>query len=412
MFRTILFASVMAATPAVADDLAVAAAALQAAPIIDGHNDLPYALRGQNGSRLSDFDFAKLPDRLKGKIVTDYASLTAGHVGGQFWSVYVPAETEGAEAVRQTFEQIDIADRLIAANPDKLVKTGTAAEVERAIKAGRIASLYGAEGGHSIGNSLAVLRQLYAAGVRYMTLTHSKTTMWADSATDAPRHNGLAPFGKAVVAEMNRLGMLVDLSHVSPKAMHDAIDIAEAPVIFSHSSARAVTDHPRNVPDDVLTRLKANGGIVMVTFVEPFVSEARRQWNAAQEAEKARAASLHSGRPDLAEAALKSWEAANPMPKATVADIADHVDHVKRTVGVDHIGIGGDLDGIPTYPTGLAGPADYPNLFAELVRRGYTKADLAKIASGNVLRVLRQAEAAAARLQTARRPDETLFTEK
>jgi membrane dipeptidase len=405
----VLAALLLASTPALADDLAAAKLALKAAPIIDGHNDLPFALRQQNGQRTSDFDFARLPDRLTGKVVTDHAGMRAGHVGGQFWSVYVPSETEGAEAVRQTFEQIDIADRLIAANPDKLVKTGTAAEVERAIKAGRIASLYGAEGGHSIGNSLAVLRQLYAAGVRYMTLTHSKTTMWADSATDAPRHNGLAPFGKAVVAEMNRLGMLVDLSHVSAKTMHDVIDIAEAPVIFSHSSARAVTDHPRNVPDDVLTRLKANGGVVMVTFVEAFVSEARRQWNAAQEAEKARAASLHSGRPDLAQAALKAWEAANPMPKATVADIADHVDHVKRTVGVDHIGIGGDLDGITTYPAGLAGPADYPNLFAELARRGYTKADLAKIASGNILRVMRQAETVASRLQRSGQPGETLF---
>jgi membrane dipeptidase len=405
----VLAALLLASTPALADDLAAAKLALKAAPIIDGHNDLPFALRQQNSQRISDFDFARLPDRLAGKVVTDHAGMRAGHVGGQFWSVYVPSETEGAEAVRQTFEQIDIADRLIAANPDKLVKVGTAAEVERTMKAGRIASLYGAEGGHSIGNSLAVLRQLYARGVRYMTLTHSKTTMWADSATDAPRHNGLAPFGRAVVAEMNRLGMLVDLSHVSAKTMHDVIDIAEAPVIFSHSSARAVTDHPRNVPDDVLARLRANGGIIMVTFVEPFVSEARRQWNAAQEAEKARAASLHSGRPDLAEAALKDWEAANPMPKATVADIADHVDHVKRIAGIDHIGIGGDLDGITTYPTGLAGPADYPNLFAELVRRGYTSAELTKIASGNILRVMRQAEAAAARIQKMRRPSETLF---
>jgi membrane dipeptidase len=405
----VLAALLLASTPALADDLAAAKLALKAAPIIDGHNDLPFALRQQNSQRISDFDFARLPDRLAGKVVTDHAGMRAGHVGGQFWSVYVPSETEGAEAVRQTFEQIDIADRLIAANPDKLVKVGTAAEVERTMKAGRIASLYGAEGGHSIGNSLAVLRQLYARGVRYMTLTHSKTTMWADSATDAPRHNGLAPFGRAVVAEMNRLGMLVDLSHVSAKTMHDVIDIAEAPVIFSHSSARAVTDHPRNVPDDVLARLRANGGIIMVTFVEPFVSEARRQWNAAQEAEKARAASLHSGRPDFAEAALKDWEAANPMPKATVADIADHVDHVKRIAGIDHIGIGGDLDGITTYPTGLAGPADYPNLFAELVRRGYTSAELTKIASGNILRVMRQAEAAAARIQKMRRPSETLF---
>lgn len=395
--------------PALADDLSVANAALKASPIIDGHNDLAYSLREQNGSRTSDFDFRNVPEQLRGKIVSDFTMMRKGGVGGQFWSVYVPAETEGPEAVRRTIEQIDIMQRLIDANPDMLAKAGSAAEVERAMKAGRIASMFGAEGGHSIGNSLAVLRQLYALGVRYMTLTHSKTTAWADSATDAPKHNGLAPFGKEVVREMNRLGMLVDLSHVTPKVMRDALDVSAAPVIFSHSAAKALQDKPRNVPDDVLVRLKTNGGVIMVYFAETSLSKAADAWNREREAEKARLEYDYPDGPELVSKGLADWDAANPRGKATVSEVADHIDHIRKVAGIDAIGIGSDFDGLPTYPTGLETTADYPALFAELVRRGYSMPDLAKIASGNILRVMRQAEAVAARLHKERGPGEALF---
>lgn len=396
---------------AFADDIAVARAALKAAPIIDGHNDLPYALRQQNGSRTSDFNFDKLPDRLKGIIVSDFEALQAGGVGGQFWSVYVPSETEGPEAVRRTIEQIDIMQRLIDAYPERLVKVGNAAEAARVMKTGRIASMFGAEGGHSIGNSLGVLRQFHALGVRYMTLTHGKTTAWADSATDAPKHDGLAPFGKEVVREMNRLGMLVDLSHVTPKVMHDAIDISAAPVIFSHSNAKALRDVPRNVPDDVLVRLKANRGVIMVFFAESSLSKAVGDWYADEAAQKARLAYAYPDRPERVAKDLEAWRGENPMPKSTVADLADHVDYIRKVAGIEAIGIGSDYDGLPTYPHGLATPADFPALFAELVRRGYSSSDLQKIASGNILRVMRDAEAVSVRLRRERGPSEVLFSE-
>ena len=412
MFRAVLVASMLVAMPATADDLAAARAALKAAPIIDGHNDLPHALRQQNGSRTSDFDFAKLPDRFAGKIVTDFAMMKAGGVGGQFWSVYVPAETEGPDAVRRTIEQIDIIERLIDASPTLLARASTAADVERIMKSGRIASMFGAEGGHSIGNSLGVLRQLHTLGVRYMTLTHSRTTDWADSATDAPKHNGLAPFGKAVVAEMNRLGMLVDLSHVSPKVMHDALDLSAAPVIFSHSAAKALMDKPRNVPDDVLRRLPQNGGVIMVYFAETSLAKAADDWNRAREAEQARLKYDYPDQAELVAKGLADWDAANPRGKSAVSDVADHIDHVRKVAGIDAIGIGSDFDGLPTYPAGLQTTADYPALFAELARRGYTGAELRKIASGNILRVMRQAEAVAARLQKTMPPGEMLFSGK
>ena len=413
MFRVALAATMLALpTAAIADDLATANAALKSAPIIDGHNDLPWALRQLNGSRTSDFDFGKLPERFKGKIVTDFAMLRKGGVGGQFWSVYVPAETEGPEAIRQTIEQIDIMQRLIDANPAMLVKVGTAAEVERAMKAGKVASMFGVEGGHSIGNSLGVLRQLYALGARYMTLTHGKTTAWADSATDAPKHDGLAPFGIEVVKEMNRLGMLVDLSHVTPATMHDALDASAAPVIFSHSAAKALQDKPRNVPDDVLARLKDNGGVIMVYFAETSLSKAADDWQRERAAEEARLNYAYPDRPELVTRGMTDWDAANPRGKSTIADVADHIDHVKKVVGIDAIGIGSDYDGLPSYPTGLETTADYPALFAELVRRGYTKADLAKIASGNLLRVMRKAEAVSTRVRGERGPNEVLFSVK
>jgi len=278
-------------------------------------------------------------------------------------------------------------------------------------RSGKIASLIGIEGGHSIGNSLAVLRQLYATGARYMTITHSENNDWADSATADPVHGGLTPFGKLVIAEMNRLGMLVDLSHVAPKTMHDALDVAVAPVIFSHSSARAITDHARNVPDDVLRRLKENDGVVMVSFVQGFSSEKVRVRDAARDAEEARLKALYRGQPDKVKAMLAQWEAGNPAPRATVKDIADHIDHIVQVAGAAHVGLGSDFDGITTTPEGLESVADYPIVFAELIRRGYTDEQLKGIAGLNVLRVMRKAESVAARLQKERPPSDVRLEE-
>ena len=406
-----LTALAASAAPAAAQDrMEEAREILAEQPIFDGHNDLPYTIRRQNEARTSDFPFIGLDERFRGEVATDGPMLKAGGVGAQFWSVYVPASLPEPEAVVQVIEQIDLADRLIARNPDFLVKASNAGEVRRAMRQGKIAGMYGVEGGHAIANSLGVLRQLHELGARYMTLTHSATLDWVDSATDVPRHGGLSPFGEEVVREMNRLGMLVDLSHVSAEAMHDAIRVSEAPVIFSHSSARAVSGHPRNVPDDVLALLPQDGGVVMVTFVESFLNEDRRRWFAEREAEEARFRSLNPGAPDEeVDAAITSWDAANPGPKASISDVADHVDHIRRVAGIDHIGIGGDYDGIPTYPTGLETVADYPALFAELLQRGYSEDDLKKISSGNILRVLEQAEGVAARLQRERGPSEQLF---
>ena len=406
-----LTALAASAAPAAAQDrMEEAREILAEQPIFDGHNDLPYTIRRQNEARTSDFPFIGLDERFRGEVATDGPMLKAGGVGAQFWSVYVPASLPEPEAVVQVIEQIDLADRLIARNPDFLVKASNAGEVRRAMRQGKIAGMYGVEGGHAIANSLGVLRQLHELGARYMTLTHSATLDWVDSATDVPRHGGLSPFGEEVVREMNRLGMLVDLSHVSAEAMHDAIRVSEAPVIFSHSSARAVSGHPRNVPDDVLALLPQDGGVVMVTFVESFLNEDRRRWFAEREAEDARFRSLNPGAPDEeVDAAITSWDAANPGPKASISDVADHVDHIRRVAGIDHIGIGGDYDGIPTYPTGLETVADYPALFAELLQRGYSEDDLKKISSGNILRVLEQAEGVAARLQRERGPSEQLF---
>lgn len=382
----------------------VAAKALEAAPVWDGHNDVPIQLRGRFGNVIVDFDFSDTSHTAsaeKAAMQTDAARLREGKVGAQFWSVYVSAALPEPEAVQATIEQIDVTKRLIAANPDLLELALTSTDVERAMKRGRIASLMGMEGGHSIGNSLAVLRQMYALGARYMTLTHSKTLDWADSATDAPRHDGLNDFGKDVVREMNCIGMLVDLSHVSEAAMQDALDVAGAPVIFSHSGARAVNGHARNVPDNVLKRLPENGGIVMVVGYPNFLSEASRQWFGARAAEEAKLKELYQGQPDVQEAGLAKWDEAHPQPNATVSDMADHVDHIRNVTGIDHIEIGGDYDGIPGGPVGMEDVAGYPALFTELARRGYSQADLEKISSRNMMRVLKAAEAYA----TAHRGD-------
>jgi membrane dipeptidase len=379
----------------------VAEAALRAAPVWDGHNDVPHQLRDRRNNLIADFDFTDTsrtaePDKDRQAMHTDLARLRQGRVGAQFWSVYVPASLPEPQAVQATLEQIDVTRRLIARYPRELEFVTTAAEAERAMKAGRIASLIGMEGGHSIGGSLAVLRQMYALGARYMTLTHSKNLAWADSATDAPEHGGLTDFGKDVVREMQRLGMLVDLSHVSEAAMIDALDVAGAPVIFSHSGARAVGVHPRNVPDRVLERLKTNGGIVMVVTLPSYVSEEVRGWNVRMTAEKARLEAEMVGDPAGAKAALDTWVAANPPPKATIAQVADHIDHVVKLAGIDHVGIGADFDGMSATVAGMEDVATYPALFAELARRGYNQRDLEKIASRNMMRVMRAAESYAA----------------
>jgi membrane dipeptidase len=384
---------------------------LREVPLIDGHNDLPWEYRQRVKNHLAQIDIAQDQSKLEKPLHTDIARLRAGRVGGQFWSVYVPASLKGPDAVQTTLDQIDVVHRLAANYPETFALALTADDVARIHKSGRIASLIGMEGGHSINNSLATLRMMYRAGARYMTITHSANVDWADSATADPKLGGLSDFGKTVIAEMNRLGMLVDLSHVAPSTMHDALDVTAAPVIFSHSSARALTNHPRNVPDDVLGRMKTNGGIVMITFVPGFVSEKVRVWNADQDAEEARLKALYSGEPDKAKAALAQWEKANPQPRATLEDVADHVEHVMKVAGEDHVGIGGDFDGITSTPVGLESVADYPKLFAELLRRGHTDEQLKKLAGLNVLRVMRAVESTAARLQKERPSSDVLIEE-
>ncbi|HJQ40751.1 MAG TPA: dipeptidase [Thermoanaerobaculia bacterium] len=384
---------------------------LKDVPVIDGHNDLPWEYHERVKNHLAEIDIAKDQSKLARPLHTDIPRLRQGRVGGQFWSVYVPVDLKGNDAVVATMEQIDVVHRLAAIYPDTFVLASTADDITRIQKSGKIASLVGVEGGHSIGNSLAALRQLYTLGARYMTITHSSNNDWADSATDAPKHNGLTPFGKIVIGEMNRLGMLVDLSHVSPKTMHNALDTSLAPVIFSHSAARALTDHARNVPDDVLQRLKANDGVVMITFVPGFVSEKVRQNGALHAAEEARLKDLYRGDPQKVKDGLAAWEAANPAPRATIADVADHVEHVMKIAGADHVGIGSDFDGITSTPAGLESVADYPKLFDELIRRGHSDDELKKLAGLNVLRVMKKAEAVAARLQKERPASDALISE-
>jgi membrane dipeptidase len=363
-------------------------------PLVDGHNDLPWALRERSPGDLAGVDLAgPVPGTH-----TDLPRLAVGGVGAQFWSVFVPASLAGDSAVTAVLEQIDLARRMIARYPQALGFALTAGDVERIFASGRVASLLGAEGGHAIAGSLGVLRMLYALGVRYLTLTHNSNVGWADSATDEPQADGLTEFGRDVVREMQRIGMLVDLSHVSVSTMNDALDLAQAPVIFSHSSARAVCDNPRNVPDDVLARLPGNGGVCMVTFVPGFVSQDCADWLAGLKAEAARRgldpkdfAQLYSIKAE--------WEAAHPPPQATLAQVADHVEHVRRVAGVEHVGIGGDFDGTPDVTVGLEDVSTYPALLAELLARGWSESDCAALAGGNLLRVLREAESLAGRAQ-------------
>ncbi len=393
-----------------ADRTLEARALLRRFPLIDGHNDLPWALRARAGGDTSRVRLtgpgdavAEPADQAEVNLAapvagthTDLPRLAAGGVGAQFWSVYVPSSLAADGAVTAVLEQIELARRMIARYPEALELALTADDVERVFASGRVASLLGAEGGHAIAGSLGVLRMLYALGVRYMTLTHNNNVGWADSATDDPQAGGLTDFGRDVVREMQRLGMLVDLSHVAPGTMRDALDVAAAPVIFSHSSARAICDSPRNVPDDVLARLAANGGVCMVTFVPGFVSQEAADWLAGLKAETARRG-LDAR--DLAQvfAVKPEWEAAHPVPRATLAQVADHIEHVRRVAGLEHVGIGGDFDGTPDVTAGLEDVSAYPALFAELLARGWSEPDCAALAGGNLLRVLRDAESAAAR---------------
>ncbi|MFG2607444.1 dipeptidase [Streptomyces sp. NPDC048514] len=366
-------------------------------PVVDGHNDLPWALRKKAGYDLDRLDIAA--DQ-HADLHTDLPRLREGGVGAQYWSVYVPCEQP--DPVAATLEQIDCVRRLLARYPAELAPALTAADMEAARRDGRIASLMGAEGGHSIANSMGTLRGLHELGVRYMTLTHNDNTDWADSATDEPNVGGLSAFGREVVREMNRLGMLVDLSHVAATTMRDALDATSAPVIFSHSSARAVCDHPRNIPDDVLERLPANGGVAMVTFVPKFVLQAAVDWTAAAD-ENMRAHGLHHL--DTSAEAMKihrAFEERTPRPVATVSTVADHLDHMREVAGIDHLGIGGDYDGTAFTPAGLDDVSGYPNLLAELLDRGWSTADLAKLTWQNAVRVLGAAEDVARDLQATR----------
>lgn len=368
-------------------------------PLIDGHNDLAWALRKAGSLDLASTDISVAVDFTH----TDLPRLSRGGVGGQFWSVYVPAELAGEAAVATTLEQIDLVHRLAARYPDALELACTADDVQRIGSTGRVASLIGAEGGHSIACSLGTLRALYQLGVRYMTLTHNLNVPWADSATDSPAVGGLTAFGREVVREMQWLGMLVDLSHVAPTTMRDALDTADAPVIFSHSSARAVCDHPRNVPDEILARLPGNGGICMITFVPAFVSQRCCDWESDMAAEMERRG-LDPRDWAARNEFRREWMAARPRPTATLADVVAHAEHVREVAGIDHIGVGGDFDGVDQLPVGLEDVSCYPALVAALGERGWSEGDCGKLARGNLLRVLRDAEAAARLMRASRRP--------
>ena len=398
---------------------------LTSSPVIDAHNDLLWELRDRYGSDLTKIDLnlstatLPLPPEAPADtpaLMTDLPRLRAGQVGGQFWSVWIPPTVTGPAAVKMTLEQIDLAKRMVQRYPDHLSMAYSADDIERARKAGKIASLIGIEGGHQIDNSLPMLRQLYALGARYLTLTHSLKTDWADSGTDNPAHQGLSPFGQAVVGEMNRLGMMVDISHVSKDTMKGVLATSKAPVMFSHSNARALVDHPRGVDDEVLALVAKNRGIVMVNFNPGFVSQAVATYESAMAAEQSRNTAppygLYLGQPERAAAAMAAWKQNNPLPRATLSMVADHMDHIRKVAGADSVGIGGDLDGIMSTPDGLDGVDKYPRLFEELARRGWTDEEMAKAARGNILRVLRKTEEVAKQLQSQVAPADTRFSQK
>ena len=379
-------------------------------PLIDGHNDVPWQYRKRVGNHLERIDFRDT-SALEPPMHTDLRRLELSGIGGQFWSVYIPAELGGPGALRAVLEQIDVVHRLAESYPDHLEVAYTAADIERIHGTGKLASLIGIEGGYSIEGSLGVLRQLYRAGARYMTLTHSQNIAWADSATDEPAAGGLTSFGREVVREMNRIGMLVDLSHVSADTMNDALDVTESPVIFSHSSARAVTLHPRNVPDQVLRRLPANGGVVMVTFVPNYINDRVQQLDQALERERERLIEIHGGDQEAIEIALQRFDEARPQTTATLEDVADHIEHIRKVAGIDHIGLGSDFDGISSVPQGLEDVSKIPDLLVELLSRGFSAEDLKQICGLNVLRAMRRNEEEARRLQRTRPPSDASIEE-
>jgi len=410
----------LAAPTAPSKEQARVAAILAATPLIDGHNDLAWEIRNRYQSKLDRInlasDTAHLPlPQVAGSLfnpglnaapppvalMTDIPRLRKGHVGGQFWSVWVPPVETGPRAVEMTLEQIDLVKAMAEAYPADLEMAYTAADIRRIHAAGRIASLIGIEGGHQIDASLPVLRQMYAAGARYMTLTHFKNTPWGDSATDAPVHKGLTPFGKQLVLEMNRLGMMVDLSHVSAQTMRDALAVSRAPVIFSHSGAFTLDPTPRNVPDDVLQALARNGGVIMTNFYPAYVSDAQRRWNGALAGATAQLNALNPGNPAAVTQGVAEWRAAHPAPHATLAQVADHIEHLRQVAGIDHVGLGSDFDGIEETPDGLDGVDKYPDLLIELARRGWSDSDLAKLSGGNILRVMAEAEAVSRKLRVS-----------
>lgn len=411
MFRILLFllgsmiitgsiACAPAEEPLPDDPVERARALHKLVPLTDGHNDLPWQYRND-----ADRDvWARDISQSQPEWHTDIPRLREGQLGAQFWSVYVPASMQGKGAVRATMEEIDIVYQLLQRYPDTFQLTLTADEVEAAFKDGKIASMIGIEGGHSIDSSMGALRMFHRLGAGYMTLTHGTNVPWADASTDTAQADGLTKFGEEVVREMNRLGMLVDLSHVAPATMHDALDVSEAPIIFSHSSSRAKCDHVRNVPDEVLKRLPQNGGVIMVTFVTSFISEEVRQHGIQRGEEADRLRAMRGSTEESVQTGLAAWIETHPMPKATLAQVADHIDHIRQTAGIDHIGIGGDFDGITSVPVGLEDVSTYPMLTAELIRRGYSDEDVMKILGNNILRVMRKAEEVAARLQKERNP--------
>ena len=398
------------ATPGSAQDqhMAKAMRVLRTTPLIDGHNDLPWAIRNFKGSP-HDVDAYDLTKKTSGH--TDLARLKAGMLGGQFWSVYIPGDIKDSGFARVQLEQIDIAQRVFRKYPTVFQPALTAADVRRAFASRRIGSLLGMEGGHAIENSLGALRAYFAMGVRYMTLTHNVTLDWADAGNGEQKHGGLTKFGEEVVREMNRMGMLVDLAHTSPSTMSDALTVSEAPVIWSHACARAITDVPRNVPDSILRRLSKNGGVLMVTFVPGFLSQKVADYSVLRRAKTIQLQSQFGGDSAGIMRELKAWEGDHPPARATIKDVADHIDHVRRVAGVNHVGIGSDFDGVDDLPDGLEDVSKYPALFAELSRRGWSEGDLRKVAGENVLRALTEAERIAARLQRARGPSNKTIQE-
>ncbi|QKR98665.1 membrane dipeptidase [Sphingomonas sp. CL5.1] len=389
----------LSASPSWAQDYAARVArVLRATPLIDGHNDWPEALAEREGDKRWTMDLRDLSHVTGEPYDTDITRLRKGMLGGQFWSVYVSADLPGKVQVERTLEQIDLVKSIVARYPETFALARTAADVRRAHAAGKIASMIGVEGGGQIDDNLSVLRSYAALGAGYLTLTHARTIDWADSATDDPKHDGLTDFGRQVVHELNRLGMLVDLSHVSEGTMRDALAVSKAPVIFSHSGARAINDHPRNVSDDVLRLVAANGGVVMVDFAPGYVSDENRRWAADAAAEKTRLNSppyrgLYIGQPDKAAAAYAAWLKEHPEPRVTLGEVADHIEHVAKVAGKDHVGIGSDFDGVGhPLPVGLEDVSTYPALLAEMMRRGWSDAEVAGLAGGNVLRVMERAE--------------------